>query len=524
MNFVKRVKLALPLLVAAFAIQQPAQSMQHLPKITQTLKNNKAAAITTALALPAIIGATWLYKKINKQAASLCWDWKKIDPATINGQPIAQFFKSHAQKLAKDNDTWLWGSGTSAHQVEGGCTKNNWPDFVKNNPETHVDAGRACDHWNKYKEDIKLMADNGLNCYRFSVEWSKVMPQPGVVDESVLDHYQDVCNELIKYNIKPAITLYHYTEPKWFTDLDGFEKAENIEHFVKFCTTVFKKLHKHVHVWFTFNAPEGYAMTGWVKGMKPPAKKDRWDLMPIVFNNLLNAHVKVYQAIKALPGGKESRIGVLKNIFQLDPHRPFHPLDRLASFIGNALQNDTMYNFFNHGKATILVPGKVWYTLSNDYIKNGGKALDFVGLNYYCHGYTQGTKVIRDTVNEIPANNELYTIYGEGLHRAITELSNRLAKPLGIPIYVTENGIGTTNDEHRTLFLQRYLYALACAIADGHDVRGYMYWSFMDNYEWGSFSKRYGLFHVDYDSPELTRTLKPSARTYIDLVKACQLS
>lgn len=475
----------------------------------------------------------------------LHWDWKKNDPKNIyihqattkgldlsewtrkepfNTISIADFFKLRAQylqKLSPNQNEWLWGAATSAHQVEGDCTNNNWYLFEGKQLDGNIvqPAAQGCDTWKHEDTDIQKMKELGINTYRFSVEWSKVFPQQGIVDQEVLNHYKEFCQKLVKNGIKPVITLYHYTEPIWFYEQGGFEKAENIKHFVEFCTTVFNAMHKDVYAWFTFNAPEGIALQGWLTGSKPPAKKNM-KLAVEVLHNILEAHVQIYQAFKQLPGGQESRIGILKNIMQLDPWNIANPLDHLACYMGNKLQNESVYNFLTTGEYSVYVPTKVNYHATNEYLKNGGKCLDFIGLNYYCHNYMKNFKPIREPNQEIEihTNNSKYTIYAEGLYRAIAELSARIAKPLGIPIYVTENGIGTDNDEHRTLHNQRYVYALARAIQDGYDVRGYIHWSLMDNYEWGQYAKHYGLYAVDRNTPELTRSLKPGAQYYKDVV------
>ncbi len=364
------------------------------------------------------------------------------------------------------------------------------------------------------------MKSFGLNAYRFSIDWGKIFPSATQINDKELDRYENFCKKLIANGIKPVITLYHYSEPQWFYHLGGFEKKENIEHFVRFSQIIFERLHKYVHLWLTFNAPEGIALQGWLTGSKPPVKKDM-ALAVHVLHNILEAHVQVYQRLKQLPGGDQSRIGILKNIMQLDKWNIANPLDHLACYMGNKLQNEPIYNFFTTGDFDVYIPFKVNYHATNEYIKNGGKTHDFVGLNYYCHNYMNNFKTIREPNEniEIHTNNSKYTIYGEGLYRAINELSDRMAKPLNIPIYVTENGIGTDNDEHRTLQSQRYLYALARAIQDGHDVRGYIHWSLIDNYEWGQYSKHYGLYAVDRSTPALTRTLKEGAKYYQKLAQ-----
>jgi beta-glucosidase len=547
MKYIKQIS---ALLAFNFLMAPACQAANPIEYFNSLSKTTKIATAIVAAGITATAIGTVAYKGLNSwYKESLYWNWEKINPTLYNNQSVAELFKKHRKKLALAGSEWLWGVGTSAHQVEGNCTNNNWYEWSQL-PEQQargmVDAGKACNHWNTYKEDIKLMQKLGVNTYRFSVEWSKVMPAPGVIDQNVLDHYEDVCKELVSHGIKPVITLFHYTEPLWFYHkqrhlsaaeaqksfphlsslvkdeeliLTGWEDPANITYFVQFCQATFDRLHSYVHLWLTFNSPEGHALQGWYSKDKPPAKKNM-SLAMEVLKNLLEAHVHVYQTLKARPGGMESKIGILKNTFQIDPWDYCNPLDHIGAAIGNKIQNDTVFNFLRTGSFSIYIPFMVNVEHTNKYLAHGGKCLDFIGLNYYSHGYIKNFKTVRDEVREIPTNNKKYTIYAEGFYLAIKELSDIIAKPLGIPIYVTENGIGADTDEHRLLFNKRYLYALTRALEEGYDVRGYILWSFMDNYEWGVYAKRYGVFHVDFATQE--RTLKKGADYFVKVVNASQ--
>ena len=558
MNYYTKPILAI---LIASSVLQPAQ----IYSMGRIFNKRNFAIVGAATAL-----GTATYKFANKMYfSSIHWDWKNINPTHIKihawdpgldhsnwtrKEPfatisISDFFKRRIQYLNKlqepdripSQNEWLWGAGTSAHQVEANCTNNEWSLFEAYQDDTDewvaptlpdgrkalldgqiiLPAGIGCDSWKHEDEDIKWMKELGLNTYRFSVEWSKVVPRPGIVDMAVLNHYKQFCKKLVANGIKPVITFYHYTVPLWFYEMGSFEKEENIKHFVFFCQTVFRELQEHVYLWLTFNAPESVALSGWSQAIKPPAKKD-YQLAVEVLHNILQAHVQVYQALKKMDGGPQSRIGILKNIYQLDPWDYCNPLHHLKCLIGNKLQNDSVYDFLTTGEFKVYVPTKAYKKATNEHLKHGGKCLDFIGLNYYCHGYLGGSSSPFREPNgeiEIPVANKRYTIYGEGLYRAIEELSDRVAQPLNIPIYVTENGIGTDNHEHRTLFLQRYLYALARAIQDGHDVRGYIHWSLMDNYEWGKYQSHYGLLHVDRSTSELKRSKKVGALYYENVAK-----
>ena len=290
--------------------------------------------------------------------------------------------------------------------------------------------------------------------------------------------------------------------------------------FITFCKAVFEKLHPYVHLWLTFNSPEGHAAQGWLQGTKPPGKRCM-PLMGQVLKNLLEAHVRVYKALKTMDGGQKAKIGILKNIFQLDPWDAANPIHNLKCSIGNMLVNTSVYDFFKTGTFRIYIPFKVniSYT-SNELVQSINQkshCLDFMGLNYYSHGYmaTMGS-ALRDEVHEIPTQNSTYTIYAEGFYRALMEIQKQIAGPFGVPIYVTENGIAPLLPEHNTLFTQRYMYALARAITEGCNVYGYIRWAGLTNVEWGSKQIRYGLIDVDFNTQQ--RTIRPESQYYSDLV------
>lgn len=414
-------------------------------------------------------------------------------------------------------DKFLWGSATSALQVEGTCTNTDWnlweqsfDEFGK--PRVESKVGIAVDHWNRYKEDIAIMAELGLTCYRFSVDWGKIEPEPGLYNTAALDHYEDVCKTLVAYGIKPVITLHHFTCPTWFAKKGGFENDANIPHFVAFCKEVFQRLHSYVHLWITFNSPTSLAMKGYWQGAYPPALKDI-NVAARVLANILEAHVQVYTAVKALPGGTQSNVGILHNIFQIQAWHGKHfikrALEKRAIKYYNHLARNPVYAFFTTG---------VFESHGIKHVnKNAPKTLDFIGLNYYSRAFMKEkwfSFKVASHPHEIAADHDKYTLYAEGFHAAIKEISERVAKPLHIPIYITENGIATENEATRKLFFERYIYALSRSIEDGHDVRGYMTWSFIDNYSWGTYRKKYGLIGVEPTT--LNRTaLKSGAKHFI---------
>ena len=416
--------------------------------------------------------------------------------------------------------SFIWGTATAAHQVEGNCV-NNWSEFEKGskddgqpNIKDEQQSGIACDHWNRYPEDIKLIKELGVSHYRFSVEWSKIQPAQDTFNEDVLDHYSKMIDELIENNIIPVLTLHHFTHPLWFDKLGAFEKEDNISIFVSFCQRVFKEYSSKVSFWCTINEPGVVATQGYFSGMFPPGKKDS-QISAVVLKNLLEAHVKVYHSLKKMENGPHVKIGLVKNINQFDPWRRWHLLDWIISNVANHFFNDSTIAFLQTGIFKIRIPGIAWIYHKN---MDAVGSTDFFGLNYYSHNHLKMQFSLQEPFTMQYPNGDIltdmpYTIYGEGMYRALESVS-----ALDVPIIITENGVADAPDDRRKLYIQRYLYAVSKAIKNGFDIQGYFYWSLMDNFEWAfGYDMKFGLYEVDYMSQK--RTLRDGSQAFIDIVK-----
>ena len=433
----------------------------------------------------------------------LRWDWNKIDTSKI-----------------KFPSSFFWGTATASHQVEGNCINNNWFKWENNkdkNNEYRIKdnqvAGIACDHWNRYKEDTHLLKKLGVSHYRFSLEWSKIEPTKGEYNQEAIQHYINVVDELILHNITPAVTLHHFTNPIWFDKLGGFENESNIIHFTTFSNHIFSILSDRVKLWCTINEPEVYSVMGYFNGVFPPGKKNP-QLTVNVLKNLLIAHTKTYHLLKKSHNGDTCQIGLVKNIMQFDPYRRWHLLDWLVCYITNKVYNDIPINYLKTGKININYPFFARLNYSN---KNAVLATDFFGLNYYSHNvlkfkfskneFFENKYRSNDILTDMP-----YAIYPEGFYRAIKD-----AQKVGKPIIITENGIADYNDSRRSLYIRNYLYALKKALDEGVDIRGYFYWSLMDNFEWAEgYDMKFGLYEVDFKSQK--RTLRKGSKALIDII------
>jgi beta-glucosidase len=451
-------------------------------------------------------GYAALVRALDRADPELRWDWSTIDLDDLYFPP-----------------NFLWGVASSAHQVEGGCNNNQWSRFEEEPGRIRGGerAGAACEHWQRYPEDIALITALGARAYRFSVEWSKIEPRPGEWDEAAIEHYRALCAALRAAGIAPVVTLHHFTHPQWFEEMGGFADAEprrreeNIARFVGFASRIFLELNPLVAMWCTINEPEVVAMEGYLRGTFPPGERDPQRAAEALAG-LLQAHAAVYQALKRLPGGAKAKIGLVKNIFHFDPQRRWHVGDWAAARAAHRFFNGAALEALQSGRLKMRIPG---LGAAVDRVIEGlVGSLDFIGLNYYSQIHLRLD--LRAPERAVPCarpedvpTDMPYAIYAEGLYRALHQIS-----ALGAPIYVTENGIADKADDRRALFIRRYLYALSRAVRDGLDVRGYFYWSLLDNFEWAEgFSMRFGLYEVDFTTQE--RRLRAGARPFIEAIR-----
>lgn len=430
------------------------------------------------------------------------WKWQSINTNTI------QFPAS-----------FEWGLTTLAYEAEGYAKTSTWYTWENHaqydgSPFTKTRSGNATAQQANYKEDVRLMKEMGITTYCFSLDWSRIEPEQGYFDEAVLQYYTDLCDELVKNNISITLILKDYCDPLWWGYLGGFEHEKNLYLFERYCLKMYELLGTKVDRWITFWAPENYAVLGYLIGSTPPGVRNL-HRAATVLKNEFEAHVRVYKAIKAVPHGNTSRIGIIKHVHILEP---WHIWDRPSCYIANMLTNNSFYTFFTTGTFTVKIPlpGKIgaWVQHTNAYAP---KSLDFIGINYHSHGYMKNIFNHIGNPSEIPTDVAGITVYPEGLYFAIKEVSENIAKKLNIPMIITQNGIATRDESIRDLFIKRHLYALHKAKTEGHNVEGYYYYSFLDGFSWGSYDTQFGLFSVDRAT--MHRLQKTGAQYYIDIIK-----
>ncbi|MCF7835555.1 MAG: glycoside hydrolase family 1 protein [Candidatus Marinimicrobia bacterium] len=353
---------------------------------------------------------------------------------------------------------FLWGAATSSYQVEGG-NKNDWTSFV--------DAGKACDHYNRFEEDFDIAKSLGHNVHRFSIEWSRVEPREGEFDEVEIEHYKKVVNALRERGVEPFVTLYHWTLPTWLSKKGGWLHKDTPKYFERYVRKIITSC-GDVKFWVTINEPNIYTSNSFLKGVWPPQKKSIFKYFKVL-KQLTKAHKNSYKAIKKT--NPEAWVGISKNNIYFEK---------------------------------ILFANYFWNKRFLNKIK---KQQDFIGLNYYFHYKLSGN-------DNKQVSDMGWEIYPEGIYHVLKGL-----KKYNKPIYITENGLADSKDEKREKFIKSHLRYVHKAISDGVDVRGYMHWSLLDNFEWDKgFWPRFGLVEIDYKTME--RKIRKSALEYAKICKS----
>jgi beta-glucosidase len=431
---------------------------------------------------------------------------------------------------------FLWGAATSAYQIEGaplaeGAGPSNWHRFAHS--PGHVYGGEtgdvACDHYHRFVEDVALMGSLSFNAYRFSVSWSRVLPEGvGRVNEKGLDFYRRLVDALRAAGIEPFGTFFHWDLPAALEDRGGFLNRDSAGWFADYASVVCRAL-PGVGAWATLNEPWVVMDAGYVNGIHPPGHRSLEEA-PVVAHNLLRAHGAGVTACRAEKG---RRVGLVVN---LEPKFPASgsAADAAAAARADAYMNRQFLDPVFLGRPPDELPaifGEAWrqYSLRDfDLIRS---PIDFLGVNYYTRAVVKDEPEAFTGASPVRQRGALHTemdweVYPQGLLDALVWVKSRYGD---IPLYVTENGAAFSDppepgpegfaDPLRVAFLRDHLKATREAIARGIDVRGYFAWSLLDNFEWShGFSKRFGIVHVDRATQR--RTLKSSARFFADVIRS----
>ena len=382
---------------------------------------------------------------------------------------------------------FLWGSATSAHQVEGGNTNNDWWVWEHDAQTKAVEpSGDAIDHFHRYDDDFALLAGLGHNAHRISIEWSRIEPAPGEYSRASIEHYRRVLESMRRHGLTTFVTMYHKTLPRWFAEQGGWLGDRALDRFGDFVATVGGALGDLVDYACTINEPQILPLFGYTTAQFPPALADP-GLAATVNEVLIGAHRRAVEALRA--GRGAPKIGTCLQLVPVEPLRA---------------DDATDVEVADHLRRTMT-------DVHIDSLSRGGDAGDWVGLQYYTRSRIDARTA---TLIAPPPEGTETTEMGWEVHPdGFGDMLRRIATA-GLPVVVTENGIATTDDAQRIRFLASHLGALKEAMDDGVDVRGYLYWSAFDNFEWNhGFRPTFGLVEIDRGDG-LRRIPRPSAYAF----------
>jgi len=384
-------------------------------------------------------------------------------------------------------ESFLFGAAVSAHQVEGQNTNSDWWwwEHLQSTP-CHEPSGDACDFLNRYRDDIAMLASFGLNAFRFSIEWARIEPADGEFSRAALGHYRRVLEACHEHGVMPIVTFHHFTLPRWVQDAGGFASDRFPALFERYCDHAAAALGDLIGCACTINEPQGLGSSGYLLGINPPGHEDDRDGAQRAIDNLLEAHKLGGAAIRSrhsIPVGVTLAMpdlqyedGAVPGSSSLEVESRvvdwFLELARKDEFIG--VQT---YTRFRYGPEGPRSPGHDW------------------------------SDTMRELVETDVTTQMGYEDYPQALGGAIRRAARTCP---GIPILVTESGIATGHDERRVRFIEASLREVSACLAEGIDVRSYIYWSLLDNFEWAfGYAPTFGLVAVDRQT--MARHPKPSA-------------
>jgi len=387
----------------------------------------------------------------------------------------------------------LWGSASAGHQIEGNNIHSQWWHKEQQGRMPEV-SGLACNSYVQWPEDHEMLSRLGHRAYRMSIEWSRIEPEEGRFDAGALDHYKQVLDDLKQRGIQIFLTLWHFTHPQWFEELGGFTPRENLKYFERYVRHVASALADRVDSWHVLNEFNFQA-----KGKE----------------NFTLAHARGYHIIKEF---SQAPVSSAIAFARFEPWRSNDPFDRAMTDYMDLSQNEFFYHAIRTGE--LVLPHR-----DGEFFPELKGAADNWAVNYYTRHFVDARTVDLSTLNRFEHNLLRLTgepfyleeFYPEGLIYNLERLKDR-------PVCITENGLSADDDRFRIVYIALHLSALYEAMRRGVDVRGYLYWSLLDNYEWGSFRPRFGLVDVDRQSGRFERTAKPSALFFKEIIEANALT
>jgi beta-glucosidase len=427
---------------------------------------------------------------------------------------------------------FVWGASTASYQIEGaaradGRGESVWDRFSATPGKVRGgDTGEiACDFYHRYRDDVELMRELGLDAFRFSIAWPRVLPDGrGRVNEAGLDFYDRLVDALLAQGIEPFPTLFHWDTPQAIEDAGGWPVRATAEAFLEYTEAVVARLGDRVRYWATHNEPWVHAWIGYSWGTHAPGRTSESDAVAAA-HHLLLSHGWAVEAIRR--GAPDAQVGIVLNLHEAYPHSD-SPEDEAAAWQVDGAGNRWFLDPLFRGAypADLLERNAIVAPLveSGD-LEAIAAPIDFLGVNnYFRFVVTAGTDGPVFVRNPEAQHTEMgWEVYPDGLHKLLVRVGADYAPAA---IYVTENGAafgdvrvhdGRVHDPERTSYLETYIDAVGRAVADGAPVKGYFVWSFLDNFEWAmGYSRRFGLVYVDF--PTLERVPKDSFYWYRDFI------
>lgn len=400
--------------------------------------------------------------------------------------------------------TFLWGAATSAHQVEGNNTNNDWWEWEQKGGGKEP-SGLACRSYDLYSQDFDLARELNHNAHRLSVEWSRIEPREGEFSQKEIKHYRNLIHCLREHSLEPVVTLHHFTNPIWFANKGAWANRRADRYFLPFVEKIVEELSDDVRYWVTINEPMVYSYHSYILGVWPPQVKSVFKAQGVT-DNLARGHIAAYRCIhdiyrkRNLPA---PMVSIAKNAQAFVACQP-----SLRNKFGVYMRN-------KHFNLDFI-----------DRIKRHS-ALDYIGINYYSRSlvdvdsfspYDLFVGGCKKNHSALAKNSLGWDIYPQGLYDILLAYQK-----YNLPQFILENGICTDDDSQRWNFIRDHLINLGRAMDQGVKVLGYIYWSLLDNYEWDKgFAPRFGLIEVDYATYK--RTVRDSARKFSDVCKRGVLS
>ncbi|XP_017755056.1 PREDICTED: myrosinase 1 [Eufriesea mexicana] len=444
---------------------------------------------------------------------------------------------------------FLLGVATAAYQIEGAWnvsdkTESTWDRFshyqngaIYNNHTGDI----ATDSYNKYKEDIAILKKLGFKAYRFSVSWPRILPTgySNYVSKDGVRFYHDFIDELLANNIEPMLTIYHWDHPQVLEDAGGWLNSEMVDWFADYARVVFREYAPKVKMFIPINEPSAVCKNSYSHGIYAPGKTLNGFGEYLCTHNVIKAHAKAYRIYEAefketykgiIAGMPRSHtdIDAVENYFQFNAGWTMHPIYSKDGDYPPLMKSLVANKSMEQGYSKSRLP-----TFTSEWVTYIRGTSDFLAVNHYTtrlvtagsmgkvpsHENDQGVKEIVDTLWK-PAASTWLKVVPEGFRFVLRQLAENYGNP---PMYITENGVsdfGALNDDDRINYYREYLKQMLNAIYnDGVNIRGYILWSLLDNFEWNmGYHERFGIVSVDFNDPQRPRTLKKSASWWQSII------